>query len=160
VNDSLHLYWRGDQVAKVMRSNKINDRRDLAKRIGQPYSTVCENLSVDWSGRVKTIPILVSICQTFGVGLTALVALPKASSNGNASVKKNRIDKMTGNRTDDDGVIMVTRREAARRLSLSISEIDEARRRGDLGAQRYGSKVLISVVELMRFAAALPSDEP
>jgi excisionase family DNA binding protein len=62
--------------------------------------------------------------------------------------------------TNDDGAIMVTRTEAARRLSLSTSEIDAARRRGDLGAQRYGSKVLISVKELERFAANLPSDEP
>lgn len=60
---------------------------------------------------------------------------------------------------NDDGTIFVTRVEAARRLSLSICEIDEARRRGDLGAQRYGSKVLISVTELRRFAASLPSDE-
>jgi excisionase family DNA binding protein len=67
---------------------------------------------------------------------------------------------MTGNRTDDDdGTIMVTRAEAARRLSLSTNEIDAARRRGDLAAQRCGSKVLISVDELKRFAAALPSDE-
>jgi len=68
---------------------------------------------------------------------------------------------MTGNRTDgDDATLMVTRLEAARRLSISVCEIDAARRRGDLGAQRYGSKVLISVKELERFAAALPPDEP
>lgn len=56
--------------------------------------------------------------------------------------------------------IFVTRVEAARLLSLSTTEIDEARRRGDLAAQKYGSKVLISVKELQRFAATLPSDEP
>jgi hypothetical protein len=43
---------------------------------------------------------------------------------------------------DDDRRIMVSRKEAARLLSLSTREIDEARRRGDLGAQCYGSKVL------------------
>jgi hypothetical protein len=60
---------------------------------------------------------------------------------------------------DDDQELMVSRSEAARRLSLSIREIDEARRRGDLDAQRYGSKVLISITELRRFAATLPSAE-
>jgi excisionase family DNA binding protein len=59
----------------------------------------------------------------------------------------------------DDGVLMVTRQEAARRLSLSTTEIDEARRRGDLAAQKYGTKVLISVDELRRFAEDLPADE-
>lgn len=61
---------------------------------------------------------------------------------------------------DDDDVLMVSRPEAARRLSLSIQEVDAARRRGDLVAQRYGSKILISVEELKRFAADLPPDEP
>jgi hypothetical protein len=55
--------------------------------------------------------------------------------------------------------LMVTRREAARLLSLSTTEIDYARRRGDLAAVRYGSKVLISVDELRRFAKSLPADE-
>ncbi len=88
-SDSLNLYWRTDQVAKVMRRNKIteatNPRAALAERIGQPYSTVCENLSVDWSGRVRTIPILVSMCLTFfprGGGLVALVIDPQAVGNG------------------------------------------------------------------------------
>jgi len=58
-----------------------------------------------------------------------------------------------------DDKLMVTRREAARMLSLSVEEIDRARRRGDLLAQRYGSKVLISTDELRRFAEALPPDE-
>lgn len=80
LNDSLNLYWRSEHVAKVMRRNKINDRRDLANRIGQPYSTVCENLSVDWSGRVKTFPVLVSMCQTFDVDLGALVTEPRQAN--------------------------------------------------------------------------------
>jgi helix-turn-helix protein len=59
---------------------------------------------------------------------------------------------------EGDGVLTVTRKEAARRLSLSVTEIDCARRRGDLAAQEYGSKVLISVDELRRFAEGLPAD--
>jgi excisionase family DNA binding protein len=62
-------------------------------------------------------------------------------------------------RNDAGDILMVTRQEAARRLSLSTTEIDEARRRGDLAAQKYGTKVLISVDELRRFAEALPADE-
>lgn len=57
-------------------------------------------------------------------------------------------------------VILVDKKEAARLLSLSVRELDECRRRGDLGARRYNSKVLFSVEELKRFAEALPSDEP
>lgn len=66
----------------------------------------------------------------------------------------------SGNGIDRDDVLMVTRKEAARRLSLSVSEIDYARRRGDLAAVRYGAKVLIPVDELRRFAESLPADKP
>ncbi len=55
-------------------------------------------------------------------------------------------------------MLMVTRKEAARRLSLSVTEIGYARRRGGLAAQKYGSKGLISVDELRRFAEGLPAD--
>lgn len=58
------------------------------------------------------------------------------------------------------GELYVDRREAARRMGISVTEIDDARRRGDLAAKRLGAKVLISVDELQRFGAALPSDEP
>lgn len=81
-NNPLHLQWRTDQVAKLMRHNKINDRGELAERIHQPYSTLCENLSTNWSGRVKTISILVSICQTFDVDMHALVVEPRTNANG------------------------------------------------------------------------------
>lgn len=56
--------------------------------------------------------------------------------------------------------IFVDRKEAARRLSLSPSEVDVLRRRGDLGCRRYGRKVLFPVQELERFANTLPADEP
>lgn len=56
--------------------------------------------------------------------------------------------------------LLVDKKEAARRLSISIWEVDAARRRGDLGAKKYGAKVLFPVSELERFAEALPSDEP
>lgn len=72
------LYWRPEQVAKLMRRNKINDRKELATAIEMPYSTVCENLSGNWTGRVKTLPVLVSMCQTFGVALGAIVGEPKS----------------------------------------------------------------------------------
>jgi hypothetical protein len=77
VSSPLNLYWREDSLAKLMRRNKINDRRDLSARINQPYSTVCENLALDWSGRVKTFPVLVAMCQTFKAKLSTLVYEPK-----------------------------------------------------------------------------------
>lgn len=55
--------------------------------------------------------------------------------------------------------LLYTRKEAAHRLSLSLSEIDYARRRGDLAAHRYGSKILIHADELRRFAESLPPDQ-
>lgn len=71
------LYWRPEQVAKLMQRNKINDRKELASFIEMPYSTVCENLSVDWSGRVKTLPVLVNMCRIFNVNLGRIVIEPR-----------------------------------------------------------------------------------
>ena len=56
--------------------------------------------------------------------------------------------------------ILVDKKEAARRLGISVREIDECRLRGDLMAQKYGAKVLFKVSELHRFAESLPADEP
>ena len=56
--------------------------------------------------------------------------------------------------------ILVDKVEAARRLGISPREVDECRRRGDLGARKYRAKVLFEVSELLRFAEALPADEP
>jgi hypothetical protein len=58
------------------------------------------------------------------------------------------------------GELLVDRAEAARRLSLSVREIDECRTNGTLASRKYGSKVLIPVAELERFADALPAWEP
>jgi hypothetical protein len=76
-NNPPRLYWNPAAIAKLMRRNKINDRKDLAEAIGQPYTTVCENLASDWSGRVKTFAVLVMMCRTFDVKLAALVNEPK-----------------------------------------------------------------------------------
>jgi hypothetical protein len=69
-----------------------------------------------------------------------------------------RTNHMTA-KPDPNDVIMVTRKEAARRMSLSVSEIDEARRRGDLASQHYGAKIRIPLDDLRRFAESLPADE-
>jgi hypothetical protein len=58
--------------------NKIPDRKDLAPAIGQPYTTVCENLATNWSGRVKTFAVLVLMCRTFDVKITALTLDPRS----------------------------------------------------------------------------------
>jgi len=55
--------------------------------------------------------------------------------------------------------IAVTRQEAARMLSISVTEIDDERRAGRLSARRHGRKVLIPIAELQRWLDALPSDE-
>lgn len=56
--------------------------------------------------------------------------------------------------------IFVDRPEAARRLCLSITELDDERRAGRILAKRKGRKVLIPVSELERYAESLPWDEP
>jgi hypothetical protein len=56
--------------------------------------------------------------------------------------------------------IFVDRAEAARRLSLSVRELDRERAAGRILAKRKGAKVLIPISELERFAASLPWDEP
>jgi len=56
--------------------------------------------------------------------------------------------------------LFVTRQEAARILSLSVTEIDDARRAGKLLAKRHGRKVLIPVHELERYADSLPWIDP
>ena len=55
--------------------------------------------------------------------------------------------------------ILADKNEAAQMLSISVREIDAARARGDLGAVKYGTKVLFHVAELQRFAESLPSAE-
>lgn len=81
VSDPLHLYWCPDLVAKVMRRNKITNREDLARKLGNVGRTaVYENLATDWSGRVKSIPMLVAMCRTFDVSLAALVTEPRQAN--------------------------------------------------------------------------------
>jgi excisionase family DNA binding protein len=79
------------------------------------------------------------------------------SQNGYAHAGKEAAQVFDSGLADD--VLLVTKREAARRLSVSEREIDHARRRGDLAAVKMGAKVLISVDELRRFAESLPADE-
>lgn len=67
---------------------------------------------------------------------------------------------MSASATPEAGDILVTREEAARRLSLSVVEIDRLRRRSELIAKRHGRKVLFAVAELRRWADNLPCDEP
>ena len=55
--------------------------------------------------------------------------------------------------------LAVTRHQAAQMVSLSVTEIDDERRAGRLVARKHGRKVLIPVVELRRWVAALPADQ-
>jgi hypothetical protein len=56
--------------------------------------------------------------------------------------------------------ITVGRGEAAELLGISVTELDDARRRGDLASRKLGKRVLIEVEELVRFARSLPAYEP
>ena len=56
--------------------------------------------------------------------------------------------------------LLVSRAEAARLLSISVRELDEARAAGKLLAKRHGGKVLIPVKELERYAESLPWIDP
>lgn len=55
--------------------------------------------------------------------------------------------------------LAVTRHQAARMISLSVTEIDDERRAGRLMARKHGRKVLIPVEELKRWVNDLPVDQ-
>lgn len=55
--------------------------------------------------------------------------------------------------------LAVDRHQAARLLSISVTEIDDERRAGRLVARKHGRKVLIPMDELRRWVEALPSDD-
>jgi hypothetical protein len=55
--------------------------------------------------------------------------------------------------------LLVDRATACRLLCLSTTELDEERRAGRIAGRKYGRKVLFSLDELRRYAAALPADE-
>ena len=56
--------------------------------------------------------------------------------------------------------LLVRRTEAARLLALSVTEVDDLRRAGKLMAKKLGSKVLIPMSELERYANSLPWIDP
>lgn len=56
--------------------------------------------------------------------------------------------------------ILVNKAEAARRLSVSVRQIEVLQSEGLLAARKLGSRTLIPVAELERFAEALPAWEP
>jgi len=61
--------------------------------------------------------------------------------------------------TENPEPLVVTRQQAARMLSISLTEIDDERRAGRLVARKYGRRVLIPLAELQRWVDTLPSDE-
>jgi hypothetical protein len=166
------LRWNTPSVVKLLHSKNIRSRGELARRIGVSRSVVNAAFDEDWRGRA-TSRLIARLACFFEVLVDQLIVDPAAAPTRPAVFEFETTDPevigpQNGRRAkagqtkmseDPDGVLLVTRREAARRLSLSETEIDEARRRGDLAAQRYGSKVLISVNELRRFAESLPADE-
>jgi excisionase family DNA binding protein len=55
--------------------------------------------------------------------------------------------------------LAIPRREVARTLSLSLSTVDRAIKRGDLRAKKYGTRVMVPIKEVERFAG-LDKDDP
>ncbi|WP_409998054.1 helix-turn-helix domain-containing protein [Bradyrhizobium sp. SZCCHNR1053] len=60
----------------------------------------------------------------------------------------------------DDRPRVLTRKEAAKALGVSINTLDRAIARGDLKAKKYGGRVLLLTSELERFWRALPERQP
>jgi hypothetical protein len=58
--------------------------------------------------------------------------------------------------TEDEDRLLVSRADAARILGLSLREVDRLRRAGKLLAKKQGSKVLLPMNELQRYADSLP----
>jgi excisionase family DNA binding protein len=57
--------------------------------------------------------------------------------------------------------LAVSRKEAAKALSLSVPTLDRAISRGDLVAKKYGSRTLVPVSEIERYLARLQNkDKP
>lgn len=55
-----------------------------------------------------------------------------------------------------DSPLLASRVDAARYLCLSVAEVDNLRRSGQLRAKRYGRKVLFPYSELEKLADRLP----
>lgn len=55
---------------------------------------------------------------------------------------------------------LLSRRDSAEYLSMSIRRLDELTKLGHLAAKRDGSSVKYDIDELNRYAADLPSYEP
>lgn len=53
-----------------------------------------------------------------------------------------------------DERLLVARREAARMLSISVRAVDYLIAQGELAARRIGTRVLVSVADLRRYARA------
>lgn len=73
------LNWIPENVAKIMRRNKINNRTDLAIATGLGRSTIYKAFNEDWSG-TATHTVLAHIAGQFKVSLTHLVHEPRAAA--------------------------------------------------------------------------------
>ncbi|HVG51611.1 MAG TPA: helix-turn-helix domain-containing protein [Xanthobacteraceae bacterium] len=51
------------------------------------------------------------------------------------------------------------RKDAAKRIGLSLASLDRAIGRGEIKAKKYGKRTLIKVTELERYLDALPDLE-
>ena len=68
-------------------------------------------------------------------------------------VPRKSAQKQSVMKTDRPQPLAIPRKEVARILSLSLSTVDRAIARGDLKTKKYGTRVLVPVGEVERFAS-------
>ena len=68
-------------------------------------------------------------------------------------VPRKSAQKQSATKTDRPQPLAIPRKEVARMLSLSLSTVDRAIARGDLKTKKYGTRVLVPVGEVERFAS-------
>ena len=74
-------------------------------------------------------------------------------------VPRKSAQKQSAMKTDRPQPLAVPRKEAARMLTVSLSTVDRAIKRGDLKVKKYGTRVLVPVAEVERFAGLDPANE-
>ena len=70
------LYWNPDYLSKLMRRKKVHDRRDLARQIDIPYTTICTYMEPDWTGSLH-LPTMAAIARTFNIHPGLLIKDPR-----------------------------------------------------------------------------------
>lgn len=76
---SPRLVWNGPYIRKLMLSNGIRNRQELAQYTKVPQSTVYAAFDQDWAGEA-TAKMLAVIASSFGTKLDLIVKVPAAKT--------------------------------------------------------------------------------